>query len=54
MIGVQHRLVLLVVPPETEQQAALDVLTTAAQVGNTDDVEALLHGGAEREPARTS
>jgi hypothetical protein len=54
MIGAQHRLILLVVPPETEQRAALDVLTTAAQIGNTDDVEALLHAGAEREPARTS
>ena len=48
MIGAHRRLVLLVIPPDTEQQQALDVLAAAARVGNTDDVEALLHVGAEK------
>ena len=53
MIGAQRRLTLLVVPPDTEQQAALDVLTAAGQVGNPDEVEALLHARTESESART-
>ena len=53
MIGAHRRLVLLVVPPETEQQAALAALDAAAQVGNAEDVEALLHPGSQGETVRT-
>jgi hypothetical protein len=43
LIGARRRLILLVVPPETDEATALSVLAAAADVGNTDTVEALLH-----------
>ena len=52
LIGARRRLVLLVVPPETDEQTALSVLEAAGHVGNTDSVDTLLHAG--REPARVS
>lgn len=54
MIGARRRLTLLVVPPETDERTAHDVLTAAGEVGNTNSVEALLHPEAQGEPARTS
>lgn len=54
MIGARRRLTLLVVPPETDEQTAHDVLSAAGQVGNTNSVEAMLHPEAQGEPARTS
>jgi Family of unknown function (DUF5994) len=46
VISDRRRLTLLVVPPETDQQAAQDALAAASRIGSTDGVEALLHPGA--------
>ncbi|HEY0811734.1 MAG TPA: DUF5994 family protein [Pseudonocardia sp.] len=51
LIGARRRLVLLVVPPDTDEQTALSVLATAGDGDNTDSVDTLLHRG---EPARSS
>ncbi len=40
--GGQRRLTLLVIPPDTFQGSAQDVLASASQAGNTDAVQALL------------
>ena len=53
VISDRRRLTLLVVPPETEPQAAQDALNAASRIGNTDGVEALLHAGAG-EPTSSS
>lgn len=42
VIGIRHRLTLLVVPPETEPVLAERILTAAAHADNTDDIETLL------------
>jgi Family of unknown function (DUF5994) len=47
LIGARRRLILLVVPPETDEQTALSVLAAAGHVDNTDSVETLLHAGHE-------
>jgi Family of unknown function (DUF5994) len=46
VISDRRLLTLLVVPPETDPQAAQDALAAASGIGNTDGVEALLHPGA--------
>jgi Family of unknown function (DUF5994) len=51
LIGARRRLILLVVPPDTDEQTAHSVLAAAGHDGNTDTVETLLHQG---EPARSS
>jgi Family of unknown function (DUF5994) len=43
LIGARRRLILLIVPPETDEKTARSVLAAAARVGNTDTVDALLH-----------
>ena len=53
VISDRRRLTLLVVPPETDPQAAQDALAAASRVGSTDGVEALLHrrrGGSRPAP----
>ena len=42
VLGEQGMLTLLLVPPETEEQAAQRVLATASENGNTEGVDALL------------
>jgi hypothetical protein len=54
MIGAQRRVTLLVIPPETEQQAALEALKAAGREGSTDDIESLLRAGTESEAADAS
>jgi hypothetical protein len=41
VLGVGHRLTLLVVPPEASSQAAQDALAAAARSGNGDSVASL-------------
>jgi hypothetical protein len=53
VIGGRRRLTLLIVPPETDPQAAQDALASAGRDGNTDDIDKLLHTGAA-EPALSS
>jgi hypothetical protein len=42
VIGERRTLTLLVVPPETEAEAAEHILAAASRDGNTDDIAALL------------
>jgi len=42
VIGAKRRLVLLVVPPETDPAVANDALAAAGRDGNADDIAALL------------
>jgi hypothetical protein len=42
VLGERRTLTLLVVPPETEEQAARHILATASENGNTDGVDALM------------
>ena len=42
VVGERRVFTLLVVPPETDEQAAHRVLATASENGNTDGVDALL------------
>jgi len=42
VIGERRMLTLLVVPPETDAEAAEHILATASRQGNTDDIAALL------------
>jgi len=42
VVGERGMLTLLVVPPETEEQAAHRVLATASENGHTEGVDALL------------
>lgn len=45
LIGARRRLILLVVPPDTDETTARSVLAAAGEVGNTDSVHTLLHAG---------
>ena len=42
VMGGQHRLTLLIVPPDTDPEAAPAVVAAAGRQGNVDDVTALL------------
>jgi Family of unknown function (DUF5994) len=53
VISGRRRLTLLVVPPETDPQAAQDALAAAGRDGNADGIEKLLRSGAP-EPALSS
>jgi Family of unknown function (DUF5994) len=53
VISGRRRLTLLIVPPETDPQAAQHALAAAGQDGNVDGIEKLLRSGAA-EPALSS
>jgi hypothetical protein len=42
VLGERRTLTLLVVPPETDEQAAHHILATASEAGNIDGVDALM------------
>ena len=44
VMGGQHRITLLIVPPDTDPAAAHAVVAAAGKQGNVDDVTALLAG----------